>query len=280
MDPGSILGATTAAISAAIQVTQYIRQMRHATEDRQEWIIKLTDIRGYLEQLTRRLEKGHLDKTAPWYLNFVEAMGLKDAALIDAVDLKSLSYNPDSLFGRLISKLHDLEGKLRPQPGWFKRLKQKGLHPLIKPEITEVFGEISYIQSQFSNTLQLEHFDLAVDTHKVVLEVRESQVNQQRKTELGQLSKLDFRDRQNQIYATCFQEGAPPAHWFLTSEEFIAWLAGRPWPLHCHGRPGAGKVNIPTSLSSGFLVTNMPLDSAVINSDQTFGGTHKEAGKD
>ena len=242
MDAGTILGATTVAISSAIKTTQYIREMRHVTEDRQKWIIKLTDIRAYLEQLRRRLEKGHLDKTAPWYLNFVKAMGLEDAALIDAIDLKSLSYSPDSLFGRLISELDDLEKKLTPQPGWFKKVKQKVLHPLTKPEILEVFDEISYIQSQFSNTLQLEHFDSAVDTHKVVLEMRESQVNQQRKTELGQLSKLDFRDRQNQIYATSFQEGAPPAQWFLTSEEFIAWLAGRPWPLHCYGRPGAGKT--------------------------------------
>ena len=280
MDPGSILGAVTAGISATIQVTQYIRQMRHDNEDRQEWIVKLTDIRAYLEQLTRRLQKGHLDKAAPWYLNFVEAMGLKDAALIDPIDLKSLSYSPESLFGRLIGKLHDLEEKLRPQPGLFKWLKQKGLHPLIKPEIVEVFGDISYIQSQFSNTLQLEHFDLAVNTHKVVLEVRESQVSQQRKTELGQLSKLDFRDRQNQIYATCFRDGAPPAQWFLTCEEFTAWLAGRPWPLHCHGKPGAGKVNIPTSLSSCFLITNMRPDSPVINSGETSGGTHKEAGKE
>ena len=266
MDPGSILGVTTAAISATIQVTQYIRQMRHATEERQEWIVKLTDVRAYLEQLGRRLEKGHLDKTAPWYLSFVEAMGLKDAALIDAVDLKSLSYDPDSLFGRLTGKLRDLEKKLRSQPAWFKKMGQRVFHPLIKPEIAEAFNEISYIQSQFSRTLQLEHFDLAVDTHKVVLEVRESQVNQQRKTEVGQLSKLDFRDRQNQIHATSFQEGAPPAQWFLKSEEFIAWLAGRPWPLHCYGQPGAGKVNIATS-SSCFLITNMPLDSAGIHSD-------------
>ena len=267
MDPLSILGATATAISAAAKVTQYIREMRHATKERQEWIIKLTHIQAYLEQLTRRLEKGHLDKTAPWYRNFVEAMGLKDAALIDAADPKSLRYSPNSLFDRLISKLHDLEEKLRPQVGWFKKVARKGFHPLIKPEIADVFTEISNIQSQFSNTLQLEHFDLAVDTHKVVLEVRESQVNQQRKTELGQLSKLDFRDRQNQIYATCFHEGAPPAQWFLTSEEFIAWLAGRSWPLHCHGQPGAGKVNSPTSLSSCFLITNMSLDSAGINSD-------------
>ncbi|KAL8797401.1 MAG: hypothetical protein Q9195_000556 [Heterodermia aff. obscurata] len=242
MDPGTILAVATASVTAVVKVTQYIRETKHAKEDRQEWIMKLSDIRAYLEQLTRRLEKGHLDKTAPWYLNFIEAMGLSDAALIDAIDLKSLSYNPDSLFGRLVGKLHDLEEKLRPHPGSFKRLQRNIFHTLIKPEIAEVFDEISYIQSQFSQTLQLEHFDLAVDTHKVVLEVRESQVSQQRKTELGQLSKLDFRDRQNQIYATCFQEGVPPAQWFLTSEEFISWRAGRPWPLHCHGRPGAGKT--------------------------------------
>lgn len=267
MDPGTILAVATASITTIIKVTEYVRDTKHAKEDRHEWTMKLIDVRAYLERLVGRLQKGHLDKTAPWYLNFVEAMGLQDAALIDAIDLKSLSYSPDSLFGRLISKLRELEEKLRPPPDSFKKLQHKFLHTWIKPEIAEVFEEIAYIQSQFSNTLQLEHFDLAVDTHKVVLEVRESQLNQQRKTEVGQLSKLDFRDRQNQIYATCFHEGAPPAQWFLTSEEFLAWRAGRPWPLHCHGKPGAGKVTIPTSLSSCSLIADMPLDSAVISSD-------------
>ena len=53
------------------------------------------------------------------------------------------------------------------------------------------------------------------------------------------LSPLDFVGRQNQIY----QDSYSGPHWFLESQEFRAWISGRPWTLYIYGQPGAGKVS-------------------------------------
>ena len=57
------------------------------------------------------------------------------------------------------------------------------------------------------------------------------------------LSSLRFKERQsellNKTQTTLFQ----PV--LLTTDEFEMWKEGRPWLLHCQGKPGSGKVRAP-----------------------------------
>ena len=244
MDP---IGATTAAITCTVFIINYVKGMKNAKKDYKDWTNKLHDVQDYLMQLQDRLERAKLDKDAPWFQNFIKAMGLDITGVSGAVDLSSLKVSSDSPFGRLKDKLEELETKVKIKPKWYRKTLQIGLHPINKTDVAETFTEISELQTKFARTLQLENLQVAEATHGLVLEVKNSLVSQQHEHDardaLSQLSTLDFADRQNQIYATCFQDEKPPAQWFLTSEEFVAWREGRPWPLYCHGKPGAGKVN-------------------------------------
>lgn len=247
-DPLSIMGATTEAIGVTIKIVQFLRAVKHAKVDCQRWSKRLEDVRRYLEQLKSWLEKVKLDSSAPWYQNFKTAMGLEHASLTDATDLKSLKFVEDSPFGRLVAKLQEMEGKLKPsKQGWYHDIFWRIRYTTIKGNVAETFEEIDSLETDFSRLLQLDHFSLSEDTHGLLLQVDGRLASQQReknvKHALNQLSTIDFVDRQNQVYSACFQDGSPPAQWFLASEEYTAWRGGRPWPLYCYGKPGAGKVD-------------------------------------
>ena len=244
MDP---IGATTAAITLTVTIISYVKVMKSAKKDYKDWMNQLHDVQDYLMQLQDRLERAKPDKDAPWFQNFIKAMGLDITGVNGAVDLSSLKVSSDSPFGRLKNKLEELEKKVKIKPEWYHKTFRIALHPFNKTDVEETFTEIGKLQTKFTHTLQLENLQVAEATHGLVLEVKDSLVSQQHEHDardaLSQLSTLNFADRQNQIYATCFQDETPPAQWFLTSEEFVAWREGRPWPLYCHGKPGAGKVN-------------------------------------
>lgn len=269
MDPLSIIGAASTAITAAITVINYLQDFKHALEERKDWILKMKSTQRYLEELKARLERANLDKSAPWYRNFIEAMGLDDAHLTSGTAVRDLPFQTESPFGQLERKLKALAAKLEIKPGRHHVFVFRGRYHFNKTEFATMFDEILKVQSTFLHTIQLDHFQLSEATHKDVVEVKDMLKNQQSEAEkqeaLHYLSKLNFAERQNQIYAMCFKDGlSSPGQWFLTCQEFIAWRAGRPWPLYCVGKPGAGKVR---SRSMCFLPYQpLTMDQTVLSS--------------
>ena len=247
MDPLSIYGATNTALTTINTVIQVLQDMKNAKKERQEWKKTLQHVQAYLEQLKGWVEEANLEKSAPWYRGFIKAMGLEDRKLVEGTDLKSLGFWPDSPFGCLESRLKELEKKLKTKSGWYHEVVWRAWHTLNKKEFAPMFTEIEGLQASIQRSLQLDHFALSKVTHGLVREMKEVVTlrwnEADRKDALDRLSNLDFSKKQDQIYATCFQDGlSPPGQWLLTSEEFVAWQAGRPWPLYCYGNPGAGKV--------------------------------------
>lgn len=248
MDPLTISGAVITAINTSATVISILRDAKHAKKERQEWMMHLEDVRDYLEQLQGLLKTPHLDTSTPWYRNFIDIMGIENK-LAGVANQSSVQIRPDSTFGRLDSKLGELRIKLEPQPGWrHHQYFRQGLHYFNKAEFATIFAELDRLQSKFERSIQLGQLNLSAATHDETLEVKgvfTSQMHEEERTDaLRRLSKLEFADRQNQIYGTCFQDGlSAPSQWFLTSEEFVAWRAGRHWPLYCVGKPGAGKVD-------------------------------------
>lgn len=246
-DPLSIIGVTATAITTTVYVVQYLQTVKQATKDREKWTNTLVDTEEYLKQLKNRLKGRNPDTTTPWVKKFMTVMGLVEADIVEPIDLETLKFNKQSPFGRLTSKLNELKVTIQGKRTWHRRVLWRGLHPGIKQDVADIFAEIDTDLRRIVNILQLEHLELSEATLELVWEVKSTLVFQQqesvRKDALNRLSKLDFVKRQNTVYGTCFQDGSTQAQWFLGSEEFVAWRAGRPWPLYCHGKPGAGKVS-------------------------------------
>ena len=254
VDPLSIYGAASTAIETTIKIIRYIRDFRHAKEEHRGWILEIESIQKQQEKLKARLQNVDLNKNAPWYSNFIEAMGLKDENLKNGTPLGDLPFQDNSPFGRLKQKLEDLSAKLYIKPGKHHEIKLQALHYFNKADRASMFSEIAKVHLAFAQAIQLDHFNLSEAIFEEVDGLADDRFRRDKLDALDKLSRLDFAERQNQVYATCFKDGrSPPSEWFLTSQEFVAWRAGRSWPLYCVGKPGAGKVmdNVGHRISDG-----------------------------
>lgn len=243
VDPLSIYGAASTVVETTIKIIRYIREFRHAKEEHSDWIRDIESIKKKQEKLIARLQNVDLNKNAPWYRNFIEAMGLEDQDLKNGTPLGDLPFQSNSPFGRFKQKLEKLNEKLYIKPGKLHEIMFQSLHYFNKAGTASMFGELDKVHETFAQTIQLDHFILSEAIYEEVVGLSDDQFRRDKLDALNKLSRLDFAERQNQVYATCFRDGqSPPSEWFLTSQEFIAWRAGRPWPLYCVGKPGAGKV--------------------------------------
>ena len=84
--------------------------------------------------------------------------------------------------------------------------------------------------------------DAARDRERMNLEKKRKALEKRRKDIVAWLSPLRFRERQSGLLIGVQANLSNPS--LLAFEEFELWKAGRPWILHCQGKPGAGKVCI------------------------------------
>ena len=247
MDPLSVSAAVVTAIASTIKVTKFLQEAKHAKKERQEWMENLKNVQEYLEDLERRLKSPDI-ANKPWYRNFMKAMGV-DSTMLSNPNAGPGTIRPDSVFGQLVGKLKELQTRLEPQAGWrHHEYFRKRLHYFNKADFGTMFADLHRLQSTLSRRIQLDQSIHLEAIHEDVMQVKNRISSQQQKNNridaLSCLSRLDFADRQNQIFGASFRDGSSPSgQWFLTSEEFIAWRAGRPWTLYCVGKPGAGKVD-------------------------------------
>lgn len=72
-------------------------------------------------------------------------------------------------------------------------------------------------------------------------ERKQMKANESRRREIFKwISPLNFGQRQSALLNQPLSSFTKPR--LLESEEFMLWTKGRPWILHCEGKPGAGKV--------------------------------------
>ena len=276
MDPLSISAAVVTATTTATKVIIILQDAKHAKKERQEWLESLKDVREYLEDLQSRLQDPNVvDK--PWYRRFIKAMGV-DKNMLSSPTASAGNIRPDSAFGRLDGKLKELRIKLEPQAGWWHHeYFRRGLHHFNKGDFATMFADLERLQSALDRRIQLDHVVLSEAIHA---DQQEAKRKDSRRAALSSLSKLDFADRQNQIFGTSFQDGSSSlGGWFFTSEEFVAWRAGRPWPLYCVGKPGAGKVD-DYSMSTYWSVADARADCAFLYRRQSPAKSYHTAGQE
>ncbi|KAL8672148.1 MAG: hypothetical protein Q9168_003371 [Polycauliona sp. 1 TL-2023] len=250
-----VFGAIGLAAHITNKIILILKDAKVAVKEREGWIAEMDSIHRYLQSLEERLEKLDMDTTsAPFPQHFIEAMGLDYASLINGTALKDLHPRPKSALVQLQKKLSSLASELEANRdsrldrksrterlrGWYHGAKVQASHHFNKADISTMLWEISRIKDTFVQAIQLD------DSNKIEA-IHHEQAGQRLEAEkqkaLGALSKLDFGDRQNKIYSSCYKDDvAPPGQWFLTSQEFLSWREGRPWPLYCIGQPGAGKT--------------------------------------
>ena len=246
-DPISIISLASAAIGPTIKFIAYLQTVKSAKTDRSDWEDTLGETQNYFEELKARLDGPKLDITKPWFQKFLKVMGYDKLILKDPNSIEPREPpDPRSPFGCLKKKLQELSALTEPKSDRLHRVMARALHPRTKKNVVGILDDIERLRKKIMDNVQLEHLALSEATYDEVSHLQQTVDRQQDRIEmekaLDRVSKLDFVDRQISIYDSCFQDGKPPAQWFLTSEEFAAWRAGQSWPLYCHGQPGAGKV--------------------------------------
>lgn len=68
---------------------------------------------------------------------------------------------------------------------------------------------------------------------------------------LNDISSLSIRDVEQSLLLRYFEVRT----WFFSSPEYLNWLEGRPWQLHCYGECGCGKVSLAQPHSSLSIMT-------------------------
>ncbi|KAL8996311.1 MAG: hypothetical protein Q9169_004150 [Polycauliona sp. 2 TL-2023] len=246
------------AIGLAAHITKQLyliqKDAKVAVQDRDGWIAETDSIERYLQSLKERLENLDTKTAAPFPRHFIEAMGLDYATLISGTALKDLHSRPNSPLGQLQKKLIALDSELESNGNskldpnskidrfrsWYHGVTIKASHHFNKADISNTLWEISRVKDTFVQAIQLDDSN---QIEVVISEQTRQRSEADKQKALGTLSKLDFADRQNKIYSSCYKDDvAPPGQWFLTSQEFLSWREGRPWPLYCIGQPGAGKT--------------------------------------
>jgi len=126
-----------------------------------------------------------------------------------------------------------------------------------KSGIKSLLGEQGWPFRKDQNNMLLQdlsrfslHIQLILFQDKVTLNSSgiEDSLNIQEETSYRKLyeslSPLDFSVAQEHIFRDSFGNGS----WFLETQEFKAWVSGRPWTFYVYGNPGVGKVDTPLNL--------------------------------
>lgn len=141
------------------------------------------------------------------------------------------------IFAQLRRCLANIQDEITTKPSNKKLLGERARHSdgnqaeMLLDNLSRISVHIKQILSQDHPTLNSSGV--------------EASLRNQRETYSGQLSEslspLDFTARQEHIFRDSFGNGG----WFLETQEFKAWVSGRPWTLFVYGNPGVGKVSIP-----------------------------------
>ena len=179
---------------------------------------------------------------------------------------------------RLLRRIEKTESKLESKQG-FRANARRILWFRERKDFAEIISEIKQWTEVVDSVLRYDHHMMAIGTDDRVKEVdmrmknleveaakaaedrrmateerkqaaaREERKAAEKAMELKEarrleivrwISPLRFRERQHAILNQAPASITRPD--LLRTEEFGLWTQGRPWILHCEGKPGAGKV--------------------------------------
>ena len=260
MDGLSIATAVATLAEVAAKIYDHVKDAIKEPTQRAQVLEAVDGLADLLKILESR-EKDARDKLDDvWY------QGLRDlarSASSPASAAGRLVPDPtrkgDGALVRLRKAMTMLDSDLAISQEPFKRFQQrfvKWSHD--KKKSREVIEQIEKLHKQVDSILNQDHFALSLSIKDVVVksddrlkaledrgerqekEAAYQKQNAEREKIIEWLSPLEFRKQQSQIFNASVHVGIGQD--LFDSEEFEAWVAGRPWILYGYGKPGAGKV--------------------------------------
>ena len=291
MDPLSIAGSTAALLHVFNNLLTYAHGVFQSTEDRARLATAASDLKHTLNTLNRRGEKATRQPEDAWYQG---ALALMKTATPDVAQkgrfIPDISGLGDGLLIRVHKAMLHLLDELEKKGG-LNGAVQRIRWPSDKKRFQEILDQITTWTSQIDSILHHDHFELSLalrvlakdtnlrvqENHKLLVdhdkqlaeltaymklsnnrELRKEK-DEEREAVIQWLSKLDFRHRHKEIYQQSYQTSSGK----LRSEEFQAWMSGRPCTLVCYGMPGSGKVQYPPILHLQEI--SLRLDCALVS---------------
>ncbi len=229
--------ATSISIQDLIYLTEeivnYIKDTPGKSEIREKLLKELESVGEMLLYIKRRLEAAQPEDA--FLQRFVETA--KPVESLPA-DETIVLYGRFAQLRRCLEKIKDAI-----TPKSFRKIKllRGQIWRIPMNQVEMLFHDLSRVSVHIRSILFQDEFTLSSSSIKDSLSIQEE--TSYRKL-YESLSPLDFTVTQEYIFRDSFGNGS----WFLETQEFKAWVSGRPWTLYLYGNPGVGKVDTPLNL--------------------------------
>ncbi len=229
--------ATSVPIQDLIYLTEkivnYIKDTPGKSEMREKLLKELESVGETLLYIKRRLEAAQPEDA--FLQRFVETAKPVEGLPADGTTVLYGS------FAQLRRCLEIIKDTITPKSFSVNKLLRGQIWPSPMDQAGMLFHDLSTVSVHIRSILFQDEFTLSSSSIKDSLSIQEE--TSYRKL-YESLSPLDFTVTQEHIFRGSFGNG----NWFLETQEFKAWVSGRPWTLYVFGNPGVGKVDTPFNL--------------------------------
>ncbi|KAK0219044.1 hypothetical protein IW262DRAFT_1483378 [Armillaria fumosa] len=243
-----IASSITTLIENTVTVINYLKDVKHASKERDEFLTELEHLETCLSGLKLTIQRSTEDD--PWLVTLQQ-------------------FHDSDGFKQLLDLLNGLKTKLKPGSSRLKRMWRRMNWTVVKDS---VMGDLSRVERFKSLILIAEqHDNLALtdaiqktlgDIKDKVDEIRQGQIDEKAEKVAKWLTDLDY----NAVQQDKLQQRAKDTgEWFLQSSEFLDWVDGSvaPSALWCVGGPGVGKT-ILASTTVNYLRMKFKKDEALV----------------
>ncbi|KAK0219070.1 hypothetical protein IW262DRAFT_1076464 [Armillaria fumosa] len=227
-----IASSITALIQNAVTVINYLKDVKNASKERDEFLRELQYLEICLTGLKRTTQLSTKDD--PWLATLQQ---LRDG------------------FKELLELLDGLKMRLKPKSRWLKRMWQRMDWTVVRDSVMDDFSKIE----RFKTLIMIagQHDNLALthaiqetlgsirDNVDVILEntdvTRQLQIDEKAEKVAKWLTDLDYNTVQQDKLQ---QRTKDTGDWFFQSSKFLDWVDASiaPFVLWCVGGPGVGKT--------------------------------------
>jgi len=215
------------------EIVNYIKDTPGKSEIREKLLKELESVGEMLLYIKRRLEAAQPEDA--FLQRFVETAKPVESLPADGT---IVLYGRFAQLRRCLEKIKDAT-----TPKSFRKIKllRGQIWRIPMDQVGMLFHDLSRVSVHIRSILFQDEFTLSSSSIKDSLSIQEE--TSYRKL-YESLSPLDFTVTQEYIFRDSFGNGS----WFLETQEFKAWVSGRPWTLYLYGNPGVGKVGTPLNL--------------------------------
>ena len=188
-----------------------------------------------LRKLQALLETTQPDN--PWFKVFVDKAKPGGTLLADGSFQPNETLGTDGPLVQLRTCLEEIQSSFNSISDHHTLSRNR--FSLLERNLEILLSKLHSSRGQFFSILDQDNFEILGNDRLKPLDNDRSTIITSLWESLSILSPVDLVGLQNQIY----QDSYCKPHWFLESQEFRAWISGRPWTLYIYGQPGAGKVS-------------------------------------